>query len=186
MIKLLWFHSLWKFMTMFSIFGSKSEVDDLARAREAFEKVAGLRSDSRDARSARLRMGLLCRAHIDKTFIDGAEQTATWQELASTAIARGQPSPSVPKPVMYQTVSAVSGDVKVYLPEEIVEETFLLGMRYQKGEVTAERAIEAVQAVADKLFRFELRMDTSFHVLQFLRDELGQSSGTEASPATAP
>ena len=83
---------------MFSIFTSKPVVEDKkGMAREAYEKVASLRSDSREARSARLRMGLLCRAHIDKTFIDGAEQMADWQELANAAVARGQELPPAPE-----------------------------------------------------------------------------------------
>ena len=74
---------------MFSIFSRNNPADEMKRAVAAFEKVASLESDSRDARSLRMRMGMLCRAHLDKTFIAGAEQTASWQELASLAISSG-------------------------------------------------------------------------------------------------
>jgi len=169
---------------MFSIFGSKSTDDHKARAREAFEKVAGLKSDSREARSARVRMGLLCRAHIDKTFIDGAEKTAAWQELSSAAMVRGREAPQPPAPVVYQKLSTGSGEVTVYLPEEVVQEIFTLGARYQKTELSGPAAIEAVQAVADQLFRVELHMDEPFEVLQFLRAEVAEP-GAEAVQSAA-
>lgn len=170
---------------MFSIFASKPPVEDKkGRAREAYEKVAALRTDSREARSARLRMGLLCRAHIDKTFIDGAERTADWQDLASAAAARGQELPAMPVADCFQIVGTGTGAVTVYLPEETAEEVFALGARYQKAEIDAEQAIEAVQNMADQLFRFELRLDEKFEVLKFLRDELSGDGGeTEAEPA---
>jgi hypothetical protein len=173
--------------TMMSIFGGKSRDENKSRAREAFEKVAGLTTDSRDARAARLRMGLLCRAHIDKTFIDGAEKTAAWQD----AIANGG-VPTTPTSVKYQTVNTGAGEVTAYLPDEIVEKVFLLGARYQKTEINAQRAIESVQAIADFLFRQQLHMDQSFDVLQFLRDELvtpdsgsAQADGQPAQHAAA-
>ncbi len=170
---------------MFSLFTSKPPVEDKkAKAREAYEKVASLRTDSREARSARLRMGLLCRAHIDKTFIDGAEQTADWQDLASAAAARGQELPEPPAADCFQVVGTGTGAVTVYLPEETAEDVFALGARYQKAEISAEQAIDAVQVLADQLFRFELRLDEKFEVLKFLRDELsGDDGAAEAEPS---
>ena len=53
---------------MFTLFQDSVEVEK-RRAKEAFEKVASTRSDSMQSRSARLRLGLLCRAHLDKTFV---------------------------------------------------------------------------------------------------------------------
>lgn len=160
---------------MFSIFSSKPVEDKKAMAKEAFEKVAALRTDSREVRSARLRMGLLCRAHMDKTFVDGALQTASWQDLAGAAIARGDEPPPPPQPEVYQTVGSGTGEVTVYMPEEITGEFFLLGSRYQQAELDAYQVIEAAQNIADQFFRFELRMDENFEVLKFLRDELNQT-----------
>jgi hypothetical protein len=172
---------------MFSLFGSKSNDDVKSRAREAFEKIASVKTDSREARSARLRMGLLCRGHIDKTFIDGAEKTAAWQEAAKGAIVRGSSAPPAPVPAIYQTLSTASGEVTVYLPEEIVQEVFQLGTRYQKAELSGLDAINAVQSIADQLFRYELHMDESFEVLQFLRDEMnhGDSQTAEMEKAAS-
>lgn len=170
---------------MFSMFASKSNEDAKSRARSAFEKVASLHSDSRDARSARLRMGLLCRGHIDKTFIEGAEKTAAWQEAVRAALLRGSPTPAAPLPSVYQTLNSASGEVTVYLPEEIVQEVFQLGARYQRTELTGQAAIDAVQAIADQLFRYELHMDESFAVLQFLRAESGNAAAEPAAEKMA-
>jgi hypothetical protein len=67
---------------MFGLFTRNKPVDEMHRAVAAYEKVASLKGDSRDVRSLRLRMGLICRAHLDKTFVAGAEQTAAWEELS--------------------------------------------------------------------------------------------------------
>ena len=67
-----------------------SDKDEKEEARQLFEKVAGSRGDSRELRSARIRMGLLLRTHIDKTFVAGAEQTSSYQELVALAIVNGQ------------------------------------------------------------------------------------------------
>lgn len=171
---------------MFSLFSSSSNEDTKNRAREAFEKIANVKTDSREARSARLRMGLLCRGHIDKTFIDGAEKTAAWQEVAKGAMVRGTSVPAAPVPSSYQKLNTTGGEVTVYLPEEVVQEVFQLGARYQKTELSGQDAINTVQAIADQLFRYELHMDDSFEVLQFLRDELNQGvSEPEAMKKTA-
>ncbi len=61
---------------MLSIFNRNNPADEMKRAVAAFEKVVSLDSDTREARSLRMRMGMLCRAHLDKTFVAGAEQTA--------------------------------------------------------------------------------------------------------------
>lgn len=169
---------------MFSIFGKKSGDDSKTRARETFEKVAGLKSDSREARSARIRLGLLCRGHIDKTFIDGAEKTATWQEQVSAATARGKETPPLPEASAYQTLSTGSGEVTVYLPEDLAQEIFLLGARYQKAELSGQAVIEAAQTLADHLFLTELRLDKSSDVLQFLRAEVSEDSGEAVEDAT--
>lgn len=60
---------------MFSnLFNRSSPQEEMKRAKAAYEKVVSLTVDSREARSMRLGMSLLCRAHLDKTFIAGAEK----------------------------------------------------------------------------------------------------------------
>lgn len=180
---------------MLSIFNRNNPADEMKRAVAAFEKVVSLDSDSREARSLRMRMGMLCRAHLDKTFIAGAEQTAAWQELASLSIAAGKPVPELPVPSKFQKIRAGESDIYAYLPEEYVTEAFGMGARYQKMELPAQKAIEAMQALANQISYYDLRLPEPFQVLSFLRDELAAEEGSQdnadgadqnASPSGSP
>ena len=158
---------------MFSLFKSQPTQQDLqARAKEAYEKVVGMTADTMEARSMRRGMALLCCAHLDKTFIAGAERTADWQQMAAFAAAKGTEPPPLPKASCYQKVRSGTADIWVYLPEEFADRAFLCGSKYQRTELSMESAIEAMQQLADQVFRFELGMDGSLLVLKFLRQEL--------------
>ena len=157
---------------MLGFFNKTSPADEMKRAVAAYEKVVSLKSDSHDARIVRMRMGMLCRAHLDKTFIAGAEQTALWQEHANLALSEGKPAPDLPTPSKFQKVRAGEADIYVYLPEEHAIEAFGLGARYQKMELTAAKAIEAMQALANQISYYDLRLKEPFQVMTFLRDEL--------------
>jgi hypothetical protein len=166
-------------MGVFSLFGADRPEDLMKQAKAAYEKVVSLESDSRDARSMRLRMGLLCRAHLDKTFIEGAERMADWQELAALAIANGTERPELPQPSMYQKVKSGENEVYAYLPEEYTDVAFSLGGRYQRTEISAQQAIDAMQGLADQLCYYDLSLEEPFTALQFLRDELAEEEGEQ-------
>jgi len=144
----------------------------MKQAKSTYEKVVELKSDSREARTARMRLGLLCRAHLDKTFIAGAEQTAEWQELAMMAIAQGKAQPETPMASCYQKIKSGENEIYVYLPEEYVQEVFVLGSKYQRTEISATQVIDAVQALANQISYYELKLEEPFQALRFLRDEL--------------
>jgi len=166
---------------MLGFFNKNNPAEEMKRAVAAYEKVLSLSSDSRDARSARMRMGLLCRAHLDKTFIAGAEQTAVWQEHAKLALVAGKPAPEPPVASKFQKIRAGESDIYAYLPEEYVVEAFALGARYQKMELTASKAIDAMQALANQISYYDLRLTEPFQVMAFLRDELAVQ---EPAPST--
>ena len=173
-------------MALFSLFDKPSPEDERNRANAAFEKVAALRSDSRDARSARVRMWLLCRAHLEKTFIYGAEQTAIWQDLVAVAISKGEEIPVLPDPPVYQQIKVGESDAYVYLPEEYAQESFVIGSKYQKTELSRSKAIDEMQALADRISRWELRLDETYQILQFLRDEeAAEAGGDESAPGSS-
>lgn len=177
-----------------NLFNRTSPQDEMKRAKAAYEKVVALTADTREARSIRMGMGLLCKAHLDKTFIAGAEKTADWQQIAAFAAAKGNPVPEAPTPSRFQKVKSGQAEVFVYMPEEYVTEAFNLGAHYQKVEITAEKAIEAMQALANHISYYELRLDEPFQALSFLRDELaaeadaegGAEPDTDAAPAQDP
>lgn len=157
---------------MFNLFKSE-DVDDLDRAKSVYEKILTVPRESKEARSMRMRVGLLCRALLDKTFIAGAEQTEAYEVASALAMTQGKPKPESPVPTEYQTVQSTTGAVFAYLPLEYVQEAFQLGSLYQKTEITAEQAISAMQTLADTIFLQEIKMDQPLQVLQFLREEIG-------------
>lgn len=163
---------------MFSnLFNRSSPQEDMKRAKAAYEKVVSLTVDSREARSMRLGMSLLCRAHLDKTFIAGAEKTADWQQISAFAAAKGNPVPEMPPPSRFQKVKSGKGEVFVYLPEQYVNQAFSLGGRYQTVQITAEQAVEAMQAIANHISHYELGLEKPFQALGFLRAELAADAG---------
>jgi hypothetical protein len=83
--------------------------------------------------------------------------------------------PPLPEPSVFQKIKAGVNEVYVYLPEEYAHEAFSLGARYQRTEMSAIQAIEAMQGLANQICFYELRLMEPFQSLQFLRDELSQS-----------
>lgn len=165
---------------MFSLFSTKNPEDEMSIAQALFEKVVASKTDTREARSLRIRLGLLCRAHLDKSFVTGAEQMASWQELAALAIANGKDKPPLPEPSVFQKVKAGENEVYVYLPEEYAHTAHALGGRYQSADLPALQAIETMQGLANQICLYELRLNEPFQVLQFLRDELTQSPDSQS------
>ena len=165
--------------SLFSIFSPKNPDEEMRKAQALFEKIVSTQSDSREARNIRVRMGLLCRAHLDKSFVTGAEQMASWQELAALALANGKDKPPLPEPSVFQKIKAGENEIYVYLPEEYAHEAFMLGGRYQRAEIPALKAIETMQGLANVISHYELKLAEPFQVLQFLRDELAKSQDNE-------
>ncbi len=162
---------------MFNLFKS-SALDDHERAKAVWEKIIEVPRENREARSIRMRLGLLSRTFLDKAFVAGAEQTEAYDVSVALAITQAKPRPEAPLATEYQTVQSTSGPVVAYLPEEYAQEAFSLGALYQKTEITAEQAISAMQTLADKIFLQDIKMDQPLEVLQFLRDEVGFTAHT--------
>ena len=169
---------------MFNIF-KKPEEDERTRAVSAYEKATSLTSDGHEARSLRLRLGMLCRAHLDKTFVAGAQQMESYELACALAIQQAKPPPDPPEASLFQTVKSTTGEVQVYLPKEYADEAFAIGMLYQKTELNAEQAIAAAQRLADRISYDALKLTTAFVALQFLRDELAAEAEAEAQALEA-
>lgn len=168
---------------MFSLFDRKGPASERQQAKAAYEKIASLESDSRAARSARIRQALLCRAALDKVFVDGAERFATYQETVARAVVDGREKPAPPAAEPFVTIRVGGEDVVIYVPDEYVERVFIAGGRYQRAEIDAASAIDLVQGVVDRVSRLELKLDDQFPALQFLRDELASSGPGDADAA---
>lgn len=158
---------------MFSFFkGSESEEVLKKRAKQNFDKVIALEADTVEANSLRRGLALLSCAHLDKTFIAGAERTADWQQMAGFAVSKGTETPPLPQADLYQKIRSGKTDHWVYLPVEIVDRAFMFGAKYQRTELSTEQAIDAMQQLADQLCRLEIGLNFEIPVLKFLRQEL--------------
>lgn len=182
-------------MALFNIFKKPADEDERTRAIAAYDKVVSLESDGHEARSMRLRLSMLCRAHVDKTFVAGAQQTEAYELAVVLAIQQGKEQPEPPEAPLFQKVKSTTGEAMVYLPKEFADEAFALGMLYQKTELTAQQAIDAAQRLADRICFDTLKLNNAFVALQFLREELaadaaaadeGDGEGGEPTEAGTP
>ena len=161
---------------MFSLFkGSESEDVLKKRAKQNFDKVIALDSDTFEANRMRRGLALLSCAHLDKTFIAGAERTADWQQMAGFAVAKGTEAPPLPQADIYHKIRSGKIDNWVYLPIESADRAFMFGAKYQRMDITSEQAIEAMQQLADTLCRTEIGLAFEIPVLKFLRQELSSA-----------
>ena len=163
---------------MFEIFKKMTPPAELQKlALMKFEKVQLESSSSNATRRSKIQMALLCRAFLDRTFIDGAEQSALYIDKVELALATGAPMPLMVKPKPYQKIASSTGSVWTYAPEMYGAEAFNLGRSYQSIEIDAFEAIDSMQALLDRLCQYELRLDESFEALMFLREETAVTYG---------
>ena len=62
----------------------------------------------------------------------------------------------------------------------VTGDTLIVLRRHRRG--AAEQVIVEMQNVADQIFLMELKLDQSFEVLQFLREELVQAGAPGVGP----
>ena len=154
------------------LFGS-ADKEAMVKAKQEYETAINAKDDSRETRTMKVRMGLRCRAVLDKTFIEGAERTAEHAEACMLAVANDEEKPKAPAPKAFQPIKSVNGEILAYLPLEFAEEVFKIGAAYQLEEVSPEQAIELCQAVADKISE-ALDLDQPFEALGFLKEQLAE------------
>jgi hypothetical protein len=173
---------------LISLFGKKPSKREEAKATAKAEYEEALNADvaTRAGRAIVVRAGARAKAHIDKTFINGAEKAEAYDTARALAIARGEESPEPPRSDPYQSIKSVKGDLLVFLPSHFAEKVFRLGMQYQLTEISAREAIDGVQHVADLVCR-ELQLDEPFPALEFLRAEVADDpeDGAEANNGDA-
>ena len=158
--------------------GLFSREDSKVKAKEEYEKATALTGSSREVLGERMRMGLRARAHLDKSFIEGAEKFERYDEICLQATALGRDKPPPPKVTMFQTVKSINGEIRTYIPEEIAEQAFKLGAQYQLTKIDAKTAIDLCQNLMDTL-AFELNLDDKLSALGFLREEISYYLGDE-------
>ena len=144
------------------------------QAKADFEKAFASMQDTKQDKAFRVKIGLRIRSSIDKIFVDGAEKFAKYAEICLTAIAAGEEKPEQPKSSAFVKIKSLNGEIFSYLPEENAEAIFQLGGKYQNMEIDAKTAIRRAQVIANQ-YAYDLDLENSLIVLQFLRDELEES-----------
>lgn len=155
----------------FSFLGKKSaEKRDQEQAKEDYELACTITQKDRVSRQFRARMAIRSRAHLDSCFIEGAEKTDRYEALIKLNEMEGKPKPPLPTVSEFQQVPTVNGKSFTYLPKEMSERAFKLGMQYQAMALTPRQAVEAMQNLANQI-TLELRLDEPFEALAFLREQ---------------
>lgn len=158
-------------MAVFDLFKSQDKGALQAKTKAAFEKaVEG--KDNPKTRSARIHLGLLLRTHVDKLFVQGAEESVKYDQAVSIALASGKVKPERPKAPTFMSIKTSEGSRNSYLPEEYAQVIYNLGARYQTEQILASDAISKTQEIFDTICYDELNLPQSFETLRFLRDEL--------------
>ena len=166
---------------MFEIFKKMTPPAELQKlALMKFEKVQLESSSSNATQRSKIQMALLCRAFLDRTFVDGAEQSAMYIDKVELALATGAPMPSMAKSKLYQKIASSTDSVWTYAPEIYGAEAFNLGRSYQSIEIDAFEAIDSMQAAIDRLCQYELRLEETFEALRFFREETAVTYGVHA------
>jgi len=106
---------------------SSGSIDEKEQAKNQYEKVISITTDSHEARKIKLGMSILCQAHLNSTFISGAEQTALYAEAVMAAVINGEEKPNQPQYQEYVKIKRGENFIWTYLPAEFAEKAFLFG-----------------------------------------------------------
>lgn len=156
-----------------------SASDEKEQAKALFQKIVSATSESHEIRKIKLGLSLLCQAHLDSSFIAGAEQTATYLDGVTKAIVKGEDKPELPEAEEFIKIKRGDKFIWVYLPQEYADQAFELGSQYQQTKINAHQAVDSMQLLADQLSYDALKLNPPFVALQFLWDELGAENTPE-------
>lgn len=156
-----------------------SESEEQEQAKALFQKIVSITSESHENRKIKLGLSLLCQSHMDRSFIAGAEQMASYQDRVNMAIVKGEDKPDPPEAEEFIKIKRGDKFIWTYLPQEYADKAFKWGSQYQQTQISAQQAIEGMQLLADQLCYDELKLNAPFVALQFLRDELAAENSTD-------
>ena len=150
--------------------------DENEIAKIEFESACAETHEDKKSRANRIKIGLRCRAVIDTLFIEGAKEFEKFHKEKLEAIWEEKTPPEEPKPNNYQLIKSSQGDVVGYIPMEYAQAVYDISSDFQKKDISKEHAINLTQIVADNICNM-LSLETSFNVLDFLRDEQEDEKG---------
>ncbi|MDA9688903.1 hypothetical protein N9V13_00605 [Betaproteobacteria bacterium] len=150
--------------------GENTKKDESEVAKSEFESACAETHEDKKSRANRIKIGLRCRAVIDTLFIEGAKEFEKFHKEKLEALWEEKTPPKEPKPNNYQIIKSSQGDVVGYIPMEYAQSVYDIASEFQKKDISKEHAINLTQIVADNICNM-LSLETSFNVLDFLRDE---------------
>ncbi len=139
-------------------------------AKAEFESACAETHEDKKSRANRIKIGLRCRAVIDTLFIEGAKEFERFHKEKLEAIWEEKDPPEEPKPNNYQIIKSSQGNVVGYIPIECAQTVYDIASDFQRKDISQEHAINLTQIVADNICNM-LSLETSFNVLDFLREE---------------
>ena len=139
-------------------------------AKTEFDSACAETHEDKESRANRIKIGLRCRAVIDKIFIDGAKAYEIHHEEKLQALWDEKSPPENPRPNNFQLIKSSQGEVVGYIPLECAEAVYDIASDFQRKNISKEHAIKLTQIIADNICSM-LSLETSFNVLDFLRDD---------------
>lgn len=152
------------------VFFNKSSKDAEEQAQADFEEAKREKLSEKN-RAFKMKIAHRTRAHIDLTFIEGAQKLGRFHQANLTAIANQLESPEKPIYTPFQKIKTLDSEVIAYLPNFEAQEIFALGGKYQTQKINVSEALVAVQSIADTIFH-DFDIAVSLSTLGFLRDEI--------------
>lgn len=160
-----------------SLLKNRVERKAMENSKAAYSKAANLKAISREARIFRALIGGRARAHLDKVFIEGANQAEAYKEACLEALSKGGETPAMPDPKPFQKVKTKTDSVYTFVPADFAKEMYTIGNLYQTASIGPTEALKMAQDVADRV-SLDLGLEEPFVAVQFLRDELEEGDSS--------
>ena len=164
-------------MSLLKKFFAKKSIEELKEQSRCDYEKAVKNLHNRPALGFRLRIANRARVNIEKTFLEAAKLTDTYETLKESYLDRDEPIEELKPPKLidpYQLISTDNGVVISYIPEDYSEEIFKLGCSYQKCMITADKAKSIAQNVLNRIC-LELDINKEIDVLEFLEACTGEN-----------
>ena len=165
------------------VFFSKSSKDIEEQAQADFEEAKREKLSEKN-RAFKMKIAHRTRAHIDLTFIEGAQKLGKYHQANLNAIAQQLEGPERPSYTPFQKIKTLDSEVIAYLPNFEAQQIFDLGGKYQIQQINVSEALTAVQSIADTIFH-DFDISVSLSTLGFLRDEIERNPALAKSEPTS-
>ena len=165
------------------VFFNKSSKDLEEQAEADFEEAKREKLTEKN-RAFKMKIAHRTRAHIDLTFIEGAQKLGKFHQANLTAIAKQLEGPDKPSYTPFQKIKTLDSEVTAYLPNFEAQQIFDLGGKYQTQQINVSEALKAVQSIADSIFH-NFDISVSLSTLGFLRDEIERNPSLAKSEPAA-